>query len=212
MKKGRLFIVSGFSGAGKGTLMEKYINEHKDAVLSVSDTSRSPRPGEKNGVHYNFVSKDEFEDNIKNGRLIEYTMYQDNYYGTPKEFVTENLEKGNNVFLEIEVDGCGKVKKIFPDAVTVFVTAPSAYELKKRLETRGTESKEKIMKRLARAAEEMSFVDQYDHLLINDDLDKSADSLYNIIKGEYEGIPDRKTFMKIFEKDLKGVLKEEELI
>ena len=181
--KGKLYIVSGFSGAGKGTIMKRFMDDHEGFVLSVSDTTRDRREGEIPGVHYNFVTKDEFERNIADDKLIEYTVYQDNYYGTPRSFVTDNLEKGNDVFLEIEVDGCGKVKKIFPDAVTVFVVTPSASVLKERLENRGTDTKEKIHKRLKRALEEMDFVDDYDHILINDDLEKCVDELYDITRG-----------------------------
>ena len=207
--KGRLFIVSGFSGAGKGTIMNGFMEKYDGFVLSVSDTTREMRKGEIPGVHYNFVTKEEFERNINNGRMIEYTSYQDNYYGTPKSFVIDNLDRGNDVFLEIEVDGCGKVKKIFPEAVTVFVITPSAYELKRRLEHRGSDSREKILSRMKRAYEEMEFIGDYDYLLVNDDLEESIAKLYDITRGEYEEDPECRGLLERFALELEDIIKEE---
>ena len=208
-KKGVLFIISGFSGAGKGTIVGKFIEKHGDVKLSISNTTREPRTGEIDGVHYNFVSKEKFEELIANGGLIEYTCYQDNYYGTPKQFVLDNLETGNDVILEIEVDGCGKVKKIFPDAATVFVITPSADVLEKRLKGRGTDSDEKIRKRLKRAGEEAEFIKDYDYLLMNDDLDEAIAQLDRIVMCEHMRPSVNREFIEDFERNLLDITKEE---
>ena len=201
-EKGLLFIISGFSGAGKGTITRRFIDEHEDVKLSISNTTRPPRPGEVDGVHYNFITKEAFEELISAGGLIEYTCYQDNYYGTPKQFVYDNMELGNDVILEIEVDGCHKVKKIFPEAVTIFVVPPSARELEERLKTRGTDTDEKIRKRLKRAVEEAEFVEDYDYLLLNDDLSDAIGELEGIMACEHMRPGRKKKFIEGFERDL----------
>jgi guanylate kinase len=148
--KGKLVVISGFSGAGKGTLMKALMKEYGDSyALSVSATTRNPRPGEMDGVDYFFVTKDKFEQMIAEDALIEYAQYVGNYYGTPKEYVQQQLDLGKNVILEIEIQGALKIKEKFPDTVLMFVTAPNANELKNRLVGRGTETPEVIAARLS---------------------------------------------------------------
>ena len=149
--KGKLVVISGFSGAGKGTLMKALMKEYGDSyALSVSATTRNPRPGEMDGVDYFFVTKDKFEQMIAEDALIEYAQYVGNYYGTPKEYVQQQLDLGKNVILEIEIQGALKIKEKFPDTVLMFVTAPNANELKNRLVGRGTETPEVIALALQR--------------------------------------------------------------
>ena len=159
-KKGILIVVSGFSGSGKGTLMKELLSRYPDTyALSISATTRSPREGEAHGREYFFISKDEFEKMIAKGELIEYARYVENYYGTPREYVERKLEEGKDVILEIEIQGALKVKKSFPDTLLLFVTPPSAAELKERLVGRGTETMDVIKSRLDRACEEAECMD-----------------------------------------------------
>ena len=132
-KKGMLAVISGFSGAGKGTLMKRLLNEYDNYSLSISATTRDPRPGERDGVDYFFVTKERFQEMIQNDELLEYAKYVDNYYGTPKAYVESEMEKGRDVILEIEIQGALKIKAKFPETVLIFITTPSAEELKKRL-------------------------------------------------------------------------------
>ena len=148
-------------------------------------TTREPRKGEKEGVSYFFVSKERFEDAISNGELVEYANYVGNYYGTPKKYVEDMIESGKDVILEIEMQGAMQVKTRFPDAVLVFVTPPNADELKRRLMSRGTESEEVVNKRMKRAYEESAFVDRYDYLLVNDDLDNCVKELHMLIEASH---------------------------
>ncbi len=184
-KKGILFVLSGFSGAGKGSIMRMFMERYDGFALSVSATSRPPREGEEHGVHYYFVTREEFKDMIAKGDLIEYTQYQGNYYGTPRSFLTEKLNSGMDVFLEIEVDGGSQIRKLFPEAVLVFVTTVDAEVLRERLEGRGTNTPEEIRGRLRRAGEETAFMDSYDYLLINDDLEEAVQALYGITRSEH---------------------------
>ena len=184
-ERGVLIVVSGFSGAGKGTIVKKIIEENDNYALSISMTTREPRKGEKEGVSYFFVSKEKFEDAISNGELVEYANYVGNYYGTPKKYVEDMIESGKDVILEIEMQGAMQVKTRFPDAVLVFVTPPNADELKRRLMSRGTESEEVVNKRMKRAYEESAFVDRYDYLLVNDDLDKCVKELHMLIEASH---------------------------
>ena len=159
-RKGVLAVVSGFSGAGKGTLMKALLSEHADQyALSISATTRGPREGEVDGREYFFKTKDQFEQMIAEDALIEHACYVGNYYGTPKSYVMEQLEAGKNVILEIEIQGALKVKERFPDTLLLFVTPPSAGELERRLRGRGTETDEVIKSRLKRAVEEAEFMD-----------------------------------------------------
>ncbi len=179
--KGILIVVSGFSGAGKGTLMKQLVRTYDNYALSVSMTTRSPRAGEEEGKEYFFVSKEVFEEKISQEGLIEYASYCDNYYGTPRDYVEKQLEKGKDVILEIEIQGALKVKEKFPTALLMFVMPPGAAELKKRLEGRGTESPEVIQKRLKRATEEAEGIEQYDFIVINDKLEECVDEMHSLI-------------------------------
>ena len=162
MSKGILVVVSGFSGAGKGTVMKRLLEKYNDYALSISVTTRNPRPGEEDGREYFFRTKEEFEKLIKEDALIEYAQYVENYYGTPRSYVEEQLQAGKNVILEIEIQGAMKVKEKIPEALLVFVTPPTVEELEKRLKGRGTETAQVIAERLARAGEEAKGMDQYD--------------------------------------------------
>lgn len=184
-QRGILLVVSGFSGAGKGTLMGRLMESYDQYALSVSATTRDPRPGEEDGVHYFFKTKEEFEQMIAEDALIEHACYVNNYYGTPKAYVEEQLENGRDVILEIEIQGALKIKEKFPDAVLIFVTTPTAEELKNRLIGRGTETPEVIESRLARASEESEGMEAYDYLLINDDLDECVENLHGIVTAEH---------------------------
>ena len=185
MSRGVLVVVSGFSGAGKGTIMKSLMAKYDNYALSVSATTRNPRPGEEDGREYFFRTREEFEEMIDQDQLIEYAQYVGNYYGTPKAYVEEQLSQGRDVILEIEIQGARKIKKKFPDAVLVFVTAPSMEELKERLVGRGTETQTVIRQRLARASQEAEGVEEYDYLLVNDELDLAVDRLHNIIQSEH---------------------------
>ena len=168
MSKGILVVVSGFSGAGKGTVMKRLLEKYDDYALSISVTTRNPRPGEEDGREYFFRTREEFEKLIKEDALIEYAQYVENYYGTPRSYVEEQLQAGRNVILEIEIQGAMKVKEKIPEALLVFVTPPTVEELEKRLKGRGTETAQVIAERLARAGEEAKGMDQYDYILVND--------------------------------------------
>ncbi len=185
-KKGTLFIVSGPSGTGKGTIMDEYFKKYPEdnSFLSISMTSRPPRPGDKDGVTYYFKSREEFEYLIEHDGLAEWTEFCGNYYGTPKKPVNDMLDMGKNVVLEIEVDGAGQVKKSFEGAIGVFVLPPSFEELRRRLSNRNTESEEIIQKRLDRALQEIKEIDNYEYLLVNDDLDTAVETFHSIIIGE----------------------------
>ena len=182
--RGLLFVLSGFSGAGKGTIMKRFFEQYEGFALSVSATSRPIRPGETDGVHYHFVTRERFERMIADGDLVEYTEYQNNYYGTPRTFLQEMLDAGTDVFLEIEVDGGSQIRSLFPGAVLIFVTTPDAAELERRLRGRGTNTEEEIRGRMARALEETEFIPAYDYLLVNDDLDMCVRALYDITQTE----------------------------
>ena len=180
-QQGILAVVSGFSGAGKGTLMKELLKRYDNYALSVSATTRQPREGEKDGEDYFFVSREYFQQMIEDGRLVEYAQYVNHYYGTPRDYVEKKMAEGKDVILEIEIQGALKVKKRFPDALLIFVTPPSAGELRRRLVGRGTETIEVINARLRRAAEEASGMEAYDYLLINDEIDKCVEQMHQLI-------------------------------
>ena len=181
-KKGILIVVSGFSGAGKGTLMKELMRKYpENYALSISATTRGPRDGEVDGREYFFLSREKFEKMIANNELIEYAKYVENYYGTPRAYVEEQLEAGKDVILEIEIQGALKIKKQFPDTVLMFVSAPSADELRDRLVGRGTETKEVCAQRLSRAYEESLGIEKYDYLVVNDKLDDCVELVNDII-------------------------------
>ena len=180
-QQGILVVVSGFSGAGKGTLMKELLKRYDNYALSVSATTRQPREGEKDGEDYFFVSREYFQQMIEEGRLVEYAQYVNHYYGTPRDYVEKKMAEGKDVILEIEIQGALKVKKRFPDALLIFVTPPSAQELRRRLVGRGTETIEVIGARLRRAAEEASGMEAYDYLLINDEIDACVELMHQLI-------------------------------
>lgn len=180
-RKGILIVVSGFSGAGKGTLVKKLVEEYDGYALSVSATTRQPRTGEQDGREYFFIQKEQFEQKIAENGLIEYACYCDNYYGTPREYVERQLADGKDVILEIEIQGALKIKEQYGDALLLFVMPPSADELRRRLVGRGTETEEVIDKRMRRAAEEAEGIEQYEYIVVNDDLDVCVRQLHEII-------------------------------
>ena len=187
-KRGILIVVSGFSGAGKGTLMKRLLDTYDNYALSVSATTRSPRPGEVDGREYFFKNVDEFEKMIAQDELIEYAKYVNNYYGTPKEYVMRQLDDGKDVILEIEIQGALKVKEKYPDTLLLFVTPPSAKELKERLVGRGTETMDVIESRMKRATEESEGVEAYDYLIINDDLETCVKEMHQVIQSEHNRV------------------------
>ena len=204
MSKGILVVVSGFSGSGKGTVMKRLMEKYDNYALSVSVTTRNPRPGEKDGEAYFFRTKEEFEQLILEDGLIEYAQYVENYYGTPRKYVEEQLSAGKDVILEIEIQGALKVKEAFPETLLLFVTPPTAEELRSRLTGRGTESAEVIEGRMKRAAEEAEFMDRYDYLIINDVLDECVEEMHQIIQGEHRRGFRNTAFMEHMKEELKG--------
>ncbi|WP_172189783.1 guanylate kinase [Lentilactobacillus kribbianus] len=184
-KKGMLIVLSGPSGVGKGTVRKALFEEPDiDFEYSTSMTTRKPRNSEKNGVDYWFVSKEEFEENIKNGEMLEYAKYVDNYYGTPLKYVNQTLESGKDVFLEIEVNGAMQIRANVPDAIFVFLTPPDLVELKHRLVGRGTDDIEVINKRIKTAASEIKMMRNYDYAVLNDRVELAVDRIKTIINSE----------------------------
>lgn len=184
MSEGVLTVVSGFSGAGKGTVMKRLIQKYDDYALSISVTTRNPREGERDGIEYFFKTKEEVEAMIENDEFLEYARYVDNYYGTPRFYVEEMLAKGKNVILEIEIQGAMQIKAKNQEAVLVFVTPPSFEELRNRLVGRGTETADVIESRLKRASEEAEGMPSYDYILVNDQVEDCVDRLHQIILSE----------------------------
>ncbi len=182
-KKGVLIVISGFSGVGKGTVVKKLIEKYHYS-LSVSATTRTPRPGEVDGKDYYFKSVEEFRNLIDYNGFIEWAQYVENYYGTPRKYVEDELKQGHNVILEIEVQGAMHIKEQYPDAVLIFLTAPDGASLKTRLEGRGTEEPKVIAKRLKRAYEETDDMKYYDYLVVNDDLETCVDHVNAVIVAE----------------------------
>lgn len=186
MGKGKLVVYTGCSGVGKGTIMKELMKRDNNIKLSVSCTTRPPRDEDIEGVTYYFVSKDRFKELISEDGFLEYATFCDNYYGTPEKPVDELLEKGFDVFLEIEVDGGMQVMKKRPDCVSIFITPPSVEELESRLRNRATEDEETINKRMARAEEEMEFEKYYKYSVLNDDVNRAVDEILSILKNEKE--------------------------
>ncbi len=193
-KKGSLTVISGFSGAGKGTIMKELLKKHPEYALSVSVTTRSPRPGEKDGVDYHFLTQQEFDRMVAEDGLLEHAGYVDHCYGTPRRYVEDSIAAGKDVILEIEVQGARQIKEKCPDAIFLFVTPPSARELHHRLTFRGTESEEVIRERMQRAAEEAGEMAWYDYLIVNDDLEEAVELVHRTIQ-EAKNAPRRQTEM-----------------
>ena len=183
--QGVLAVISGFSGAGKGTLMRALLERYDNYALSISATTRAPREGEVDGREYFFKTREEFEQMIEHDELVEYAQYVGNYYGTPKAYVEEQLARGKDVILEIEIQGALKVRRQFPDALLLFVTPPSAEVLKNRLIGHGTETMDVIEHRLARALEEAKGLEEYDYLVVNDVLEEAVREVHEIIQNEH---------------------------
>lgn len=203
-ERGILTVVSGFSGAGKGTVMKEIMGRYENYALSISATTRKPRPGEEDGREYFFKTVEEFEKMIAKEELIEYARYVDNYYGTPKAYVVEQLEAGKDVILEIEIQGALKVKEKFPQTLLLFITPPTARELRNRLKGRGTETEDVINGRMDRAKEEAEGMDQYDYLIMNDVLEECVEQVHQIIQGEHRRCCRNKAFIKHMKEELKG--------
>lgn len=210
-QKGILIVISGFSGAGKGTLVRELLRRYDDYALSISMTTRTPRPGEREGVEYFFTDAAHFEETIRNNGLIEYASYCGNYYGTPRAYVEEQLEAGRNVILEIEIQGALQVKERFPSSLLIFVTPPDMGELKRRLESRGTEDAGVIGKRLARAVEESEGIEAYDYIVVNDKLEECAEEIRYLADAARRAPVRRGEFISRIRQELKGLVKGEQV-
>ena len=206
-EKGLLLVISGFSGAGKGTVVKRLLELHNDYALSISATTRSPREGEQNGREYFFKST--FESMIDNSELIEYAKYVSNYYGTPKAYVEEQLEAGKNVILEIEIQGALNIKKMYPDAVLLFIMPPSAEELERRLVGRGTEDEATIKARLQRASDEAKGVENYNYIVINDKVDDCVEAIHSIVNSEKRKAVNNMSLINNIKEELKAYEKGE---
>lgn len=202
---GILAVISGFSGAGKGTLMKALMEKYDNYALSISATTRSPREGEVDGREYFFVTEDRFKEMIAGDELIEYAQYVNHYYGTPKEYVLKQMEAGKDVILEIEIQGALKVKERFPEALLIFVMPPTAMELKRRLVGRGTESMDVINARLRRAAEEAEGMESYDYILINDEIAACTDRLHEMIAVQHSRVSNNLAFLSQIREELKNI-------
>ncbi len=181
---GKLFILSGPSGVGKGTLRENALKNFNNLVYSISCTTREPREGETNGVEYRFISRDEFEQGINNNLFLEYARVHENYYGTLKSDVIQELESGKNVLLEIDVQGALQVREKMNDSILIFIAPPSIEELSRRLINRNTETQHDLNIRLANAAKELELANKYDYIVVNDDLDSASRKLQEIFINE----------------------------
>lgn len=184
MSKGFLLVLSGPSGSGKGTVSQELLKNNKDIVFSTSVTTRTPRPGEVDGENYFFVDIDKFEDMAKNNELLEYAFVHTNYYGTPREFVFNEIDKGEIVLVEIDVQGALQIKKNYKDAIFIFLIPPTIDELKERLTNRGTETEEEIKVRFENAFKELDFVGEYDYFIINDKVEQAVSNIETIIAAE----------------------------
>lgn len=187
MDKGRLFVVSGPSGAGKGTICQRLVSD-TNIELSVSMTTRNPRPFEKEGINYYFVSKAEFEKSIDDGGLLEFAEVYGNYYGTPKAVVMDKLSQGKDVVLEIDIQGAMKVKQEYPEGVFIFILPPSMSELRKRITGRGSESEEAINMRLGETLKEVSYIDKYDYCVVNGELSEAVERVKAIVTAEHSKV------------------------
>ncbi len=182
MSKGGVFVVSGPSGSGKDTVLKGLFAENPDILFSISSITRAMRPGEREGEKYNFISREHFEEMIKNDLLLEHNVFVGNYYGTPRIPVEKAVSEGRDIIIEVDVNGAAQIRKKLPEAVTVFIMPPSFEELKRRLVGRGTESEELIEKRLRSALDEIRRAEEYDYIIVNDDAAAASQSLMSVIK------------------------------
>ena len=203
-KKGFLIVISGFSGVGKGTVVKRLVQDYGYS-LSISATTRAPRDGEVDGREYYFKTKEDFMNLIDYNGFIEWAVYVENYYGTPRAFVEKELAAGHNVILEIEVQGAMNIKEQYPDAILIFLTAPSAAELRNRLVGRGTEEAAVIEKRMQRAVEESANMESYEYIVVNDDLDQCVKDVNSVIVARGCMIEENKEFMKQMKAELKAL-------
>lgn len=204
-KRGMLIVLSGPSGVGKGTVRKRIFEQDDNKFdYSVSMTTRKMRPGEVNGKDYYFVSKEEFEQEIANGGMLEYAQYVDNYYGTPLKYVNEKLNSGKDVFLEIEVKGAMQVREKCPDGLFIFLTPPDLMELRQRIINRGTDDMATIDKRMEKAKGEIEMMQNYDYAVVNDEVDKAAEKIKTIIRAERWRV---KRFLPDYKKHLGDELK-----
>ena len=183
-RRGMLIVLSGPSGSGKGTIIKSLLQQREDTVLSISVTTRAPRPGEEVGVHYFFRTREDFEELIRRNALLEFAEYNGNYYGTPEEAITGWLNQGKNVLLEIEVQGAEKVMDFRSDLVSIFITIPSMAELERRLRDRGTETEDKIRGRMEVARRELTRAFRYDYVVLNDEVELAVKRINTIIDAE----------------------------
>lgn len=205
-QKGVLAVVSGFSGAGKGTVLKGLLDKYDNYAFSISATTRDPRPGEENGREYFFVKEDRFEEMIRKDQLIEYARYVNHYYGTPRDYVETRLAEGTDVILEIEIHGALNVKKKYPDAILIFVLPPTAKELERRLTGRGTETAEVIRQRLSRAYEEADGMEMYDYILVNDSVDLCVEELHRLIQSQHLRTKSRMELVSKMKDELKELV------
>ena len=182
MSKGGVFVVSGPSGSGKDTVLKGLFAENPDILFSISSITRAMRPGEREGEKYNFISREHFEEMIKNDLLLEHNVFVGNYYGTPRIPVEKAVSEGRDIIIEVDVNGAEQIRRKLPEAVTVFIMPPSFAELKRRLVGRGTESEELIEKRLRSALNEIRRAEEYDYIIVNDDAAAASQSLMSVIK------------------------------
>ena len=208
-KKGLLIVLSGFSGVGKGTIVKELLHRYPEEFsLSISATSRKIRDGEE----YIFVSREKFEEMLKEEKLLEHAVYNGNYYGTPKDYVLQKSEEGKNVILEIEVQGGLQIRNIFPDSLLLYVVPPSAKELYSRLTGRGTESQEEILRRMRRAIDEADYVARYDSMIVNDDLEACINDVYSLIREKQEEADRRDCLIRRLKEELYEITKEDEVL
>ena len=183
MTKGSVFIISGPSGSGKDTLLKVLFEKHPEIAFSISSITRDMREGEVEGEKYNFISREKFEKMIEKDELLEYNVYVNNYYGTPKAPVIEATEKGLDIIIEVDVNGAANIRKKLPDAVSIFIMPPTFTELERRLKGRGTETEEVIAKRMSEALGEIKRATEYDYIVVNDDIEVAVDNIHAVIQG-----------------------------